>query len=230
MPKPSVRSTNTTSWELIDGAAKGGEQHIEEFARRYGGLVRECLAARLRGSPLLADLDDAVQEVFVECFRAGGALERADPRRPAGFRPFLGGVIRNVARRMEDAHSSRRETQMDSELRATVPADREDSISRILDKGWARMILGGAGERHRQRAAASGGEAPRRIELLRLRFEKGMPVREIARLWNTTPRRLHGEYRQARREFRACLEAEIEAHAGGTDEVRRLWKELLSVV
>ncbi|MBK8268830.1 MAG: hypothetical protein IPK83_11220 [Planctomycetes bacterium] len=41
-------------------------------------------AARTRG-----DLDDAVQDVFLECFRPDGALDRLDVHRPGGFRAFL---------------------------------------------------------------------------------------------------------------------------------------------
>jgi RNA polymerase sigma-70 factor (ECF subfamily) len=73
----------------------------QELARRYLGVVRAYLAARWRGAALRDDLDDAVQEVFVECFRQGGALEAAGADRVPSFRAFLYGVIRNVARRFE---------------------------------------------------------------------------------------------------------------------------------
>ena len=59
------------------------------------------LAARWRSSSQSSELDDAVQEVFVECFRAGGVLKRVDASRPGGLRPFLFGVVRNVALRFE---------------------------------------------------------------------------------------------------------------------------------
>ena len=76
----------TTSWGLIEAAARGDEQPRDEFARRYQSFVREVLGARWRGSPLLVDLDDAVQEVFFECLRQGGGLQRAEPDRGARFR------------------------------------------------------------------------------------------------------------------------------------------------
>jgi DNA-directed RNA polymerase specialized sigma24 family protein len=63
--------------------------------------VIRYLAARWRGSHLRPDLDDAVQEVFVECFRQGGALEAAGDGRVPSFRAFLCGVVRNVAHRFE---------------------------------------------------------------------------------------------------------------------------------
>ena len=47
--------------------------------------------------------------------------------------------------------------------------------------------------------------ALRRVELLKLRFEQGMPIRDIARLRNADPGVLHGEYAKAAREFSAAL-------------------------
>src|SRR5215471_8119689 len=96
MPSPE-----STCWTVIRAAAAGSPTDREELARRYLSVVRACLAARWRGSPLLAERDDAVQEVFVECFRRGGALEAAGAGRVPSFRAFLYGVVRNVARRFE---------------------------------------------------------------------------------------------------------------------------------
>ena len=80
------------------------------------------------------------------------------------------------------------------------------STSRILDHAWARTLLNLAGARHRREAENKGERALRRIDILRMRFEDGLPIREIARIWNTDPARLHEEYRIARKEFRNCLE------------------------
>jgi RNA polymerase sigma-70 factor (ECF subfamily) len=66
---------------VIRAAAAGSAADREELARRYLGVVRAYLAARWRGSPLRDDLDDATQDVFVECFRAGGALFHAETKR-----------------------------------------------------------------------------------------------------------------------------------------------------
>src|SRR5262249_46734204 len=89
-----MASAESTCWTVIAGPAAGHGPDREQFARLYTPVVRAWLGARWRQHPLLADLDDAVQEVFVECFRAGGVLQRADPERAGGFRPFLFGVIR----------------------------------------------------------------------------------------------------------------------------------------
>ena len=39
--------------------------------------------------------------------------------------------------------------------------------------------------RQRGQARQADSEAQRRVELLRLRFYEGLPIREIARLWET---------------------------------------------
>lgn len=53
-----------------------------------------------------------------------------------------------------------------------------------------------------------GEEAEKRVEILRLRFTPGLPIREIARLWNEDARTVHRQYEVARQEYR-------EAPAGG---------------
>jgi hypothetical protein len=70
MPTP-----DSTCWTVIRAAAAGSPADREELARRYLDVVRAYLATRWRRSPVLGELGDAVQEVFVECFRRGGALE-----------------------------------------------------------------------------------------------------------------------------------------------------------
>ena len=94
-------TSESTCWTVIRAAAAGSPSDREELARRYLGVVRAYLAARWRGSGLRPDLDDAIQEVFVECFRQGGALEAAGDGWVPSFRAFLYGVVRNVARRFE---------------------------------------------------------------------------------------------------------------------------------
>src|SRR5262245_65632746 len=93
--------SESTCWTVIRAAAAGSPAGREELARRYLAVVRAYLAARWRGSPLRTDLDDAVQEVFVECFRQGGALEAAGAGHVPSFRAFLYGIVRNVARRFD---------------------------------------------------------------------------------------------------------------------------------
>src|SRR5262249_33343292 len=60
---------DSTCWTLLRDAAAGGEAPRAEFAARYAPVVRAYLAARWRGSHLLRELDDTVQDVFIECLR-----------------------------------------------------------------------------------------------------------------------------------------------------------------
>ena len=222
---------DSTCWEVIEGAARGDEGQREEFARRYAPIIREYLGARWHGTSMLTEVEDAEAEVFLECFRIGSVLERADAARSGGFRAFFYGVIRNVARRFEDAEARNREqqpaTSFDPDERETL----ESSLSRILDRAWARAILDEAGARHREEAETQGEDAMRRVELLRLRFEDNLPIREIASRWDMDPDKVHQQYRRARREFRRCLEAELTFHEEGTDDdAERQWEQFLSLL
>src|SRR4051794_16007086 len=123
-------ASDSTCWTLIRGAAAGDAAARDAFARHYAPAVRAYLAARWRGSPLLADLDDAAQDVFLACFRDGGALDRADAGR-GGFRPFLYGVARNVGLHYEQRRARRRE-----QVAANVPeaADWDAALSAVFDR------------------------------------------------------------------------------------------------
>jgi RNA polymerase sigma-70 factor (ECF subfamily) len=206
----------STCWTIIKAAAAGGLAEREEFARRYGPAIRAYLAARWRDSSRLGDLDDAVQEVFLECLKQGGVLDRAERGRPGGFRAFLYGAARNVARRLETRRLRAREQQppADGGLDG-VEAD-EDTLSRVFDRAWARALLREAARRHEERAATQDEAARRRVELLRLRFHEGLRIREIAQRWGADPTMLHHEYARVRREFRAALLDTIAFHHPGT--------------
>jgi RNA polymerase sigma-70 factor (ECF subfamily) len=166
--------------------------------------VRAYLAARWRGTR--RDPDDATQDVFVECFRAGGVLDRADPDRAGGFRAFLLGAVRNVARRHE-ARARPAEPLPDG-----LPAD-DTGPAEAFDKAWARALLKEAV--HGQQQAAATSAARRRVELLRLRFGDGLPIRDIAARWGVDAARLHHEYATARDEFRTALRRVIAFHHPG---------------
>jgi RNA polymerase sigma-70 factor (ECF subfamily) len=193
-----MSASESTCWTVIRAAAAGSPSDREELARRYLGAVRAYLSARWRGSALYDDLDDATQEVFIECFRQGGAVEAAGAGRVPGFRPFLYGVVRNVARRFES-----RPVRAAGSL-PEIAAD-DASQSRLFDRAWAQAIM-----------AEAGPEAVQRVELLRLRFEEGLPIRAIAGLWGTDAARLHHAYAVARQEFRAALLAVLAFHQPGS--------------
>jgi RNA polymerase sigma-70 factor (ECF subfamily) len=221
-------SPQTTCWTVIEAAAAGAAGERQEFARRYGPVVRAYLAARWRSSPCLQDLEDAVQEVFVECFKAGGVLARADRGR-GEFRPFLYGVARNVALRLERSRARELARRTPDGVDLDGLAGAEDQLSSAFDRAWARAILREAARRQEQRAEEEGGAAKRRVELLRLRFHEGLPIRDVARRWGADAAALHHEYARARQEFKAAL-LEVVAfhHPGAPAEVERACAELLA--
>lgn len=201
MPTPP----DSTCWTVIRAAAAGSVASREEMARRYLCVVRASLGSRWRGSPLSQDLDDAVQEVFIECFREEGALQAVNEGRVPHFRPFLFGIVRNIARRFES-----RPAREDA-LCADIVAD-ETGLSRVFDRKWAEAIMVEAAQRQRTQAAERGDEALQRVELLRMRFEEGLPIRTIAQRWGIDAARLHHDYAVARQEFRAALLEVIAFH------------------
>ena len=210
---------DSTRWTVILRAAAGRPREQEQFVRRYGPVVRAYLGARWRGTPLTNDLDDAAQEVFVDCFKQNGALTRADPDQ--SFRAFLYGVARNVALRFEQRAARRREVGAPTVFEP--PAD-EDSPSRAFDRAYARAVMELAREIQAEAAADDEG-IRRRIELLRLRFTEGKPMREIAADWGVDGRKLQYEYLKARQEFEAALHEAVRRHSPGADagtEAQRL--------
>jgi RNA polymerase sigma-70 factor (ECF subfamily) len=204
-----MATPESTCWTVVRAAAAGSPADRDELARRYLGVVRAYLAARWRGSSLRPDLDDAVQEVFVECFRQGGALEAAGAGRVPSFRAFLYGVVRNIARRFESRP-----------VRAAGPlpdiAANEESLSRLFERTWAQAIMVEAAQLQRRRAAERGPEAIWRVELLRLRFEDNLPIRTIAERWQVSAAQLHHAYALAWREFKAALVEVVAFHHPGS--------------
>jgi RNA polymerase sigma-70 factor (ECF subfamily) len=220
---------DSTCWTVIQAAAAGSADDRAEFARRYAPVARAYLAARWRASPCTAELDDAVQEVFVECFRPGGILDRAD--RDRGFRAFFYGALRNVALRVETSRARRREHPAAPDAPLEGVPDDEESQSRAFDRAWARALLREAAARMEERARAAGAEACRRVELLKLRFYDGLPVRDIAARWQTEPATLHRQYARARQEFReALLEVVAFHHPGSPAEVEQESVKLLALL
>lgn len=203
-PGPALTLDLSTCWDLIQGAAAGDGAARQLFAERYAPVARAYLGERWRGAAAANDLDDAVQEVFVDCLRSGGALQRADRER-GEFRGFLFGIVRTVALRFERARGklAARLADIGSALQE-MPGD-DPALSRVFDREWARATLRAAMATHRERAAARGDDHQRRVELLRLRFDEGLPIRTIAGLWHCDPAWLHHEFARARRDFKAVL-------------------------
>jgi RNA polymerase sigma factor (sigma-70 family) len=221
----------TTSWRLIKGAASGGKSERDEFARRYEPAARAYFAARWRKSPLLADLDDAIQDLFVECYSKDGVLAKADPARAGGFRALFFGVLRNVALRCEQKATRDLKKQPDTSVNWNAISDHGDTPSEVFDRAWAKALMREAADRHAAKAKGEGDAAWRRHEILRMRFHDGLPIRDIAKKWNADAADLHHEYATARKEFEAILRAIVaERYSEDPEEVERALKELLAAI
>lgn len=214
---------------MIAGAATGEQDARERFIAIYGKAIRDYLIARARRLTSTLDLEDAVQNVYLECLREGGALDKANPHRPGGFRPFLFGVVRNVARRMEGRAARRREVRPDSELGRSGRPDPDSDPQLVFERAWARTMVREARATLKERADQGDEVARRRFELLRLRYEEGKPVREIAALWKEPAQRLHHELGRAKKAFRKSLHDVVAFHLPGPpSEVDRECQALLS--
>lgn len=223
---------NTTCWMLIEGAVAGSLEDQNEFVRRYGAAIRAYLGARWRQSRLLHEVDDAVQEVLVECFRGGGILDRVERERSGGFRAYLFGATRNVARRFEERAKRRREGTSLSRVLDNAIAD-EPTLSRVFDRGYARAVLREAFELLDAKTSRGDDGQRFRIELLRLRFRDGIPIREIARQRNIEDvKSLHRALDRAKKEFRDAL-MEVAGRQfpnSSTAELHERCVEILSMV
>jgi len=208
---------HSTCWTVIEAAASGSVVDREDFARRYTPVLRAYLAARWRSSACLTELEDAVQEIFVECFKPGGVLVHAQRDRPGGFRAFLYGAARNIARRFESRLAGRQQ-QLPAACNLDQIIDSQDSLSKVFDRAWARSIFREAVRRQEQLAQSSDEAARRRVELLRLRFQENMPIRVIARSWSLDAAKLHHEYAKARQEFKTALVEVVAFHHPGTQQ------------
>ncbi len=218
-----------TCWTLIRAVKNGDGSARDDFVTRYMPAVTAYLRARWSGRPLISDCDDAANEVFVRCFAESSALEKAAPLSTGGFRAYLYGICRNVAREMEA--SNRRHAAGGEEALDATPSD-EDRLSAVFDRAFARQVMKEARARFKERANAGDEAAQRRFELLNLRFEENLPIRAIASRWNQDAAVVHKEYARARQEYReALLSVVAEQDPGRSDaEVEAVAKELVELI
>lgn len=199
---------------MLRAARNGDAAARSVFAEAYSAPVRAYLRRRWAGGRLIAEVDDALQDVFVECIKPDGVLQRADPAQ-GGFRDLLYGVVRNVARRYEEravARASRRAGE--SVYLDELPAQQE-ALSRLFDREWSGSLLREALLRYASAARQGDDGARRRLRILSLRHQRGLPVREIAAAFGEPEvERVHNDYRRARREFGAVLREVVAARTG----------------
>ncbi|MCA8970571.1 MAG: sigma-70 family RNA polymerase sigma factor [Planctomycetes bacterium] len=200
-----------TCWTIVHAAAGGDAESRALFWKSYAAPIRAYLLERWCRASLTNDVEDAVQDVFVECFKQDGALRAADAER-GSFRAFLFGIVRNVARRHEERVArSGRLTASQTSILEELPA-RDASLSRVFDRAWALGIMTEAVRRHAAIGADRDEEFRQRYRILRLRIEDGLPIRTIAERLALEATRVHNDYRRARREFRETLRLVVVDH------------------
>ena len=205
-------ATAACDWSLIRRCAAGDRDARTAFWHRYAGDVRSWLSRHWALTPYRSCVDDALQDVFVECFRPDGALARVDPARAVhGFPAFLHGVVRHVALRVERdrarEHGHRRQFAVRAEGR-----DARDQPPELLERTVARehvlAALACLDREDRERGT------PRSLRtFLREHFEEGLPVRLIARAHAEPPELVHERRRRACRRLRECLRRVVAAAA-----------------
>ncbi len=216
---------DSTCWTTIRHAAAGDPQAREVFARQYEPVLRAYLKSRWQGSPLAADIDDGVNQTFVELLRENGGLQRLAADRSGGFRAFVYGIARNVARRFEERRATDAQRFGGAASLAHQPAS-ESSLSVVFDRAWAVMIVHRARRRLTEVAMAAGEAAVRRVELLRLRFEEGLPIRDIAVRCQIDAELAHREYAKARAEFRQAFRQVVAEEFGSKEDLDRRCAEV----
>ena len=220
---------DATRWSLILAAANGDRGRRDEFTRCYAPVARAWLSARWRAPAARDDVDDAVQEVLLDCVREGGALQRVDAGRDGGFRAFFSGIVRRVALKFE-AKRARLERGREGASSLELVAD-EATLSKLFDREYALAVVRQAHAVHRRDAEAAGPDALRRVELLRLRFEEELPIRTIAARLGLDASEAHRMYARARREFRLALREVVrEREAAGDERVDAACDELLGML
>jgi RNA polymerase sigma factor (sigma-70 family) len=222
---------DVTCWTLIESAADGDRAARDSFVERYLPVVRAYLRARWRNRVPESELEDALQEVFVECLREQGVLQRNRARRGAGFRAYLFGAVRNVALRAEEARSRKIDAPRTDSFEADGLAAGDESSSRAFDRAWAAAIVREAAERQKEAARSEGEAALRRVELLRLVFQEERGIAEIARDWDVPAEAVHRDYAKARAEFASALKSVVAFHVTESDgAVERECRDLMSLL
>jgi len=213
----------------LRAASSGDQLARSRFARDYLSIVRQFLEARWRGRALGDQVEDAAQEVFLECLKPGGTLERAEQGR-GSFRGLLFAVTRNVARRYEKHAMERGPVRpAESAWLQQIAAD-DTGQATLFERSWARSLLLLAKRRHVELANADGEAGHRRIELLERRFGGDETIRHIAARWGVPSQEVHNAYRKAREEFRHCLRQVVRFHSPEEADVDAECRRLLGLL
>ena len=224
-----TQDSGDTCWTVVRAASAGDAEARKEFAQAYAATIRGYLDARWRGRVLTSETEDATQEVFLECLKPGGALERMDRTR-GDFRGFLFGVTRNVARRFEERALGRGRLRAEDSAWVQHVVSDDPGQATLFDRSWARSLIQEAKHRHRELALADGEAGGRRIELLERRFGSDEAIRDIAVQWGVPAQDVHNAYRKARTEFYGCLRQVVAFHSIGEIDLEAECRRLLALL
>lgn len=213
---------------MILGAAAGSPPHRETFGRRYAPAICAYLAARWHLAPDSDSVQDACQDVMVECFKAGGALSRADATYRGGFRAYLYGIVRNVALMAERRFARRREVDLGANFDPDAIGSDEPTLSLAFDRAFAIAVTREARELMARRSVRSP-VAEQRYRALALQFENGQAPRDLAVAMALPVERVYELLKEARREYREALLDVMGTLHPDSDraEIERLCVELL---
>lgn len=163
-------------------------------------MVRIELAAQLRRAVDDPDVEDAVQEVLLECLKAGGALERASEAKCTRFRAYLGGITRNVGLR----HLRVRKNQPSALEETEFVSDSSPDVEANLNAAWSQAVLGEA-MALLVRESCLAETARLRLRVLQLRHQEGLKAAQVAEMLGISATRVHHLTSEAKNEYRLAL-------------------------
>ena len=206
---------DSTHWSVVLGARAQDPSLRNEFGERYAPIVRAYFAAYWH---LPADdprVEDATQDVFLQCFRSGGVLDNVDPARKGGFRAYLFGVARNIGL-SSDRNEARRRSRTCNLDTTEIEEDSSDSQpDAAFHQAWARHV---ADEAFQLMQTKGGSGAEARVAMLRLRYFGGLSPREIARRAGLPVEETYRLLYAARGQFRAALLDVVARYSPGTSK------------
>lgn len=224
--------SHLTRWSLVLGAARGENERREDFARQYANVIASYFAARWRLPIDHERVGDATQDVFVQCFKDGGALERVEPDRPGGFRAYLFGVASNVSLMMERRFARLRKSERGESVVDLAHVEQDAAtLSQTFDRAWAAMIAREARRLLAERAM-DDERAAERFRCLEMQYSGGLPPRTIAARLGIPATQVYERLREARIAFRAALLEVLREQSPGSTraELEESCKELAGLL
>jgi RNA polymerase sigma-70 factor (ECF subfamily) len=153
----AARIMSQKDQDIIARCLDGEAAAFDELYAAHGGRVKAFL---LRSGFSPTDADDQTQEVFLRVFKS---LKTYDPQRGA-FRPWLGAVVRNVARRQWSKRKQPEnfDPQLAMQMFAAPP---EESPAEIEQRNALRQAIRRLDDEH--------------ARVVRLRYVEGLTTRAI---------------------------------------------------